>query len=246
MTSAKVPGPSDPEVASRTPSGALPPWMRRSRQRQFAWGLVAYGLVGVLLAAASAFLVIRAMPVLASIDRQRTEIVRALDVTAATIDDIEQGAARAGASLRSAAESARGAASLSGDLSGTMTSLRDTSGSMSILGSRPFAELADDFDRVAGRASALASNMTSLAGSLDSNTLDFATVSADATALRLQVTQLRDVLRGDGPAALDGSLDRLLLLALAFLLWLAAPAIASLALGVAWLRATRGRSPAAP
>lgn len=221
-----------------TPAGRL------RRRRRLAWGLVAYGLVGILLAAACAVLLLRAIPLLASIDRQRTEIVRALDLTAAAIGDIELGAGRAGGSLRSAAESARSAATLSGDLAGTMASLRDTSSDISILGSHPFEALADDFDRVASRADALASNMTTLAGSLDLNTVDFTKVSAEATTLRSQVTSLRDVLAGDG-AALGGSLDGLLLVALAILVWLAAPAIASLALGIAWLRASDLPSPAA-
>jgi hypothetical protein len=217
---------------------------RFRRRRQLAWGLVAYGLAGILLAVACAFVLVRTIPLLASIDRQRAQIVRALDLTAAAISDIEVGAGRAGGSLRSAAESARSAATLSDDLAGTMASLRDTSADISILGTHPFGVLADDFDRVAGRANALAANMTTLSGSLDLNTADFATVSADATALRTKVTDLRDVLAGDGAAL--GSLDALLLVGLAVVLWLAAPAIASLALGVAWLRASDGLASAAP
>lgn len=221
-----------------TPAGRL------RRRRQLAWGLVAYGLVGILLAAGCAVLLLRAMPLLSSIDRQRAEIVRALDLTASAIGDIELGAGRAGGSLRSAAASARSAATLSDDLAGTMASLRDTSTDLSVLGTHPFGALADDFDRVAGRANALSANMATLAGSLDLNTSDFATVAADATALRSQVTSLRDVLAGDG-AALGGSLDALLLVGLAILLWLAAPAIASLAVGIAWLRAVEAKAPAA-
>lgn len=217
---------------------------RLRRRRRLAWGLVAYGLVGILLAAACALLLLRALPALASIDRQRAEIVRALDLTASAIGDIELGAGRAGGSLRSAAASARSAATLSDDLASTMASLRDTSTDLTILGTHPFGALADDFDRVAGRANALSASMTTLAGSLDLNTADFATVTSDATALRSQVTSLRDVLAGDG-AALGGSLDALLLVGLAILLWLAAPAIASLAVGIAWLRAPEGDTPAA-
>ena len=221
------------------------PGLRRRRRRPLAWGLVAYGLVGIVLAAACAFLLLRSMPLLASIDRQRTEIVHALGLTADAIADIELGAGRAGDSLRSAAASARSAATLSDDLAVTMASLRDTSTNLSILGSHPFGPLADDFDRVAGRASGLASSMTALAGSLDLNTADFESVRTDAVALRFQVTRLRDTLAGDG-AALGDSLGGLLFVALAVLLWLTVPAIASLALGVAWLRATGVRSPAAP
>jgi len=242
MTSAEGPGPLDPVGVAATASRA--PRRGINRRRRVAWGLVAYGLVGIVLAATCAFLLLRSMPLLASVDRQRTEIVHSLDLTADAIADIELGAGRAGDSLRSAAASARNAATLSDDLAATMASLRDTSTDISILGSHPFGALADDFDRVAGKANALSATMTTLAGSLDLNTSDFATVSSDATALRSQVTSLRDVLAGDG-AALGGSLDVLLLVGLAILLWLAVPAIASLAVGITWLRAVEGDPPAA-
>ena len=243
MTSAEGPGPLDPvgdaATASRAPRRGI------SRRRRVAWGLVAYGLVGIVLAATCAFLLLRSMPLLASVDRQRTEIVHSLDLTADAIADIELGAGRAGDSLRSAAASARNAATLSDDLAATMASLRDTSTDLSILGSHPFGPLADDFDRVAGRANSLASSMTALAGSLDLNTADFESVRTDAVALRFQVARLRDTLAGDG-ASLAGSLGGLMLVALAVLLWLTVPAIASLALGIAWLRVTEGPSAAAP
>jgi len=79
-----------------------------------------------------------------------------------------------------------------------MASLRDASG-ISVLGSRPFATLTDDFDRVADRSRALSTSMTTLAGSLDQDTADFATVAADAAVLRVQIAGLRD-----GEAADDG------------------------------------------
>lgn len=205
---------------------------------------MAYGSVGLLLTGLSLVLVIRALPVLGAIERERAEVVRWLDVSVDSIGDVEQGASRARTSLVSAAASARSAASLSDELSGTMASLRDTSGTLSILGTRPLSGLTADFDRVAGRAHELAATMTSLARSLDGNTVDFATVAADATALRIQVRELRDLVAGDGSADVGGSLGQLFVVVLLLLVWLALPAGASLAVGVAWLRAI-GRRPVA-
>jgi hypothetical protein len=196
---------------------------------------VAYGVVGVLLAVGSLIMVVRTLPLLESVDRQRTELARWLDVTARGLGDVERGASNAGASLDSAAASARSAASLSDDLSTTMASMRDASG-LSILGTHPFAALTDDFDRVAGRAHALASSMTTLASSLDSNKGDFTAVAADASALRVQVGELRDIVAGDGSTGLDGPLGRLIAVLVVLVLWLALPAVASLVGGVLWLR----------
>jgi hypothetical protein len=230
--------PSSPGATDGTPTTApfaTASGRHRARYRRFAWALIAYGVVGLLLAVASLLLVARTLPTLESIDRQRIELVRWLDVTAGGIGDVERGASNAGTSLESAAASARSAAALSDDLSATMASMRDASG-LSILGSRPFAGLTDDFDRVSGRAHALASSMTALAGSLDSNKADFAAVASDATALRMQVTELRDVVAGDGSTGLDGPVGRLVVVLVGLILWLTLPAVAGLAGGALWLR----------
>lgn len=248
MTSAGASSPLDPEPEPVPAGRTVRRSARRARRRRFAWALVAYGSIGLLLAAVGVYLVVRSLPVLGAIDRQRAEIVRWLDVSADSIGDVQQGATHAGASLASAAASARSAASLSDDLSGTMASLRDTSTSLTFLGSRPLEAMTADFDRLAGRTRDLASSMTALAGSLDGNTADFATVAADAATLRLQVTELRDLVAGDGTESLDGSLGRLVVLVLVLLLWLALPAVASLVAGTLMLReADRARgAPAVP
>lgn len=238
MTTGGPAGPSAQDAGAASAAVVAPPIRRRARYRRFAWALVAYGIVGLFLAVGSLILVVRTLPLLESIDRQRTELVRWLDVTDQGLGVIERGAVNAGGSLDSAAASARSAASLSDDLSATMASMRDASG-LSILGSHPFAALTDDFDRVAGRAHALAASMTTLAGALDSNKGDFAAVAADAGALRLQVSQLRDIVVGDGSTGLDGPLGRLVAVVVLLILWLALPAVASLVGGVLWLRELR-------
>jgi hypothetical protein len=206
--------------------------------RRIAWALVAYGVAGLILTAASMAAVLGALPSIDAIDRERAAIVRSLDIAASGIADAEKGMSGAGGSLGSAAVSARSAAMLTDDLATTMASLRDASG-VSVLGNQPFAPLADDFDRVASRARALGASMTTLAGSLDQDTLDFTTVAADAAALRVQIAGLRDALTQNGTDGLDAGLRRLFIIVILLLAWLGLPAIASLVGGSLWLREQR-------
>ncbi len=218
---------------------------RRALHRRIAWALVAYGVAGLVLTAASAVTVLGALPSIDAIDRQRAAIVHSLDVAASGIADAEKGMSRAGASLGSGAASARSAAALTDDLATTMESLRDASG-VTVLGSQPFAALADDFDRVASRARALGSNMTVLAGSLDQDTADFAAVVADAAALRAEIAGLRDALTQNGTDGLDAGLRRLFTIVILLLAWLGLPAVASLVGGALWLREQRGDAASVP
>lgn len=217
---------------------------RRVLRRRIAWALVTYGVAGLILTAVSMATVLGALPSIDAIDRQRAAIVRSLDVAATGIADAEKGMTGAGGSLQSAAASARSAAALTGDLATTMASLRDASG-VSVLGNQPFAALADDFDRVASRARAVGSSMSTLAGSLDQDSVDFSTVAADAAALRVQIAGLRDALTQNGTDGLDAGLRRLFVIVILLLAWLGLPAIAALVGGSLWLREQR-RDDAAP
>jgi hypothetical protein len=122
-----------------------------------------------------------------------------------------------------------------------MASLRDAS-SLSILGSQPLAGVTGGFDRVAGRAGDLALGMTSLAGLLDRDTTDFATIAADAASLRVQVDALRAALASPEFGEVGTSAGWVCAPALALLLWLATPAAASLLAGIWLLRATGRQS----
>lgn len=218
--------------------GATPSGGRPTLYRRIAWALVAYGVAGLILTAVSMITVLGALPSIDAIDHQRQAIVRSLDTATSGIADAEKGMTGAGTSLGSAATSARSAATLSDELASTMASLRDASG-VSVFGSRPFATLTDDFDRVADRSRALSTSMTTLAGSLDLDTQDFATVAADAATLRVQIASLRDALVQDGPEGLDAGLRRLFAIVLLLLAWLGLPAVASLVGGSLWLRELR-------
>jgi hypothetical protein len=224
---------SDPTAGSSPTDGAS---RRDRRRRQLAAGLIAYGVVGLLLFVVSVPVIVGPLASLGRIATQRVDAIRWLDLTGQGLDDVGLGSANAGTSLASAATAAGNAALLAQELSASMTSLRDASG-LSILGSQPLAGLTDSFDRVAGRAGDLSSSMTSLAGSLGQNTRDFAAVSADAATLREQVSSLRDAFAAPGSADVESLAAWLVPAALLLVTWLATPAVASLVAGILMFRA---------
>ena len=215
----------------------------RPIRRRLAIGLLVYGVVGVLVMAVSVQLLVGPLASLGRIAGQRGEAVHWLDLTGRGLEDVGRGSANAGASLASASAAARNAASLAQELSASMASLRDASG-LSILGSQPLAGLTGGFDRVAGRAGDLALSMTSLAGLLDRDTTDFATIAADAASLRGQVDALRAAFVSPELGEVGTSAGWLGAAALVLLLWLGTPAVASLIAGIWLLRTTRGQSAA--
>ena len=214
---------------------------RATRQRRrLAAGLIAYGVVGILVLAVSIPVLVEPLAAIGRIVSQQGEAVRWLDLTGQGLEDAGRGSANAGASLESAAGAARNAASLAQELSVSMASLRDAS-SLTILGSQPLGGLTGDFDRVAGRASDLASSMVSLAGMLDRDTTDFSAIAADVTSLRGQADQLRMTVASElGGMGTAGAL--LVPATLLLLLWLATPAVASLIAGIWLLRTAAGHS----
>jgi hypothetical protein len=212
-------------------------------RRRLAIGLLIYGVVGVLIMAVSVQLLVGPLASIGRIAGQRGEAVHWLDLTGRGLEDVGRGSANAGASLASASAAARNAASLAQELSASMASLRDASG-LSILGSQPLAGLTGGFDRVAGRAGDLALSMTSLAGLLDRDTTDFATIAADAGSLRGQVDALRAAFVSPELGEVGTSAGWLGAAAFVLLLWLGTPAVASLIAGIWLLRTTRGQSAA--
>ena len=211
------------------------------RRRRLAVGLIAYGVVGLLLLAVSVPLIVGPLASVARIAGQQGEAVRWLDLTSQGLEAARRGSSNAGASLASAANTARNAASLAQELSASMAALRDASG-QTILGVQPLGGLTGEFDRVASRASDMAASMQSLAGMLDRDTTDFASIAGDATSLRGQVGQLRATVASEAGGLGTGTW--LVPAALLVLLWLATPAVVSLIVGV-WLLRTARAQPAA-
>lgn len=208
----------------------------RSAVRVLGWGLVAYGVIGLLLFAASSWLILGPLASVARYAGAGADAVRWLDTTGAGLDDMVRIGADAGTSLGSSATAARNAASLADELSSSMASLRDAS-HVSILGSQPLAGLADSFDRVAARARALSASMAAVAKSLDADAGDVASLAVDVTKLRDQLRGLRDGMAGPGTAAASAVGAWLVPAALVLVLSLALLAVGALVAGIALVRA---------
>lgn len=209
------------------------------RRRRLAAGLIAYGVVGLLLVAVGVPLIVGPLASVARIAGQQGEAVRWLDLTSQGLVDAGRGSSNAGASLASAANAARNAASLAQELAASMAALRDASG-QTILGLQPLGGLTGEFDRVASRASDMAASMQSLAGMLDRDTTDFASIAGDASSLRGQVDQLRATVASEVGGAGTGTW--LVPAAILLLLWLATPALVSLVAGIWLLQTVRART----
>jgi hypothetical protein len=205
---------------------------RRARRRRLAYGLILYGGVGLALALASLVTLVGPIASLESLAGRRADAIRWLDLAATGLSDAQQSSSGAATSLVSAEASTRSAASLFGELAGTMAGLRDAS-RISILGTQPLASMTDDFDRVAGRSATLADEMTTLAGSLATEKTSLDQVAEDARRLRAEVADVRDQVARMPGAGEAGGVGTLLALLVG---WLALPAVASLAIGIDQLR----------
>ena len=126
--------------------------VRRQRRRWLASGLIAYGILGLTLLVVNLAVSMGPLGSLGAIAGQRGEVVSWLDTLDQGFDHVAVGFTDAGASLASAASSARNAASLSQDLSTSMGALRDAS-RLSILGSRPLGSATEALGGVSARAS---------------------------------------------------------------------------------------------
>jgi len=221
---------------------------RARRRRRLGWGLVSFGVAGVVLVVAAAALVIGSLAAVdnaaTGFDRQRAELVSMLQPAASTLSDAADSASHAGASLTAASDASRRAADLTSRLATSFDSMAGL-GSFEILGARPFAGVSSQFADTATQSRTLSSDLGSTADALATNVADSEAVAADLRSLADRLTQLETSVGGTGGGGSSTSLPiglaRLVLLGL--LAWFSIPALASIWLGRRVLR-SRTRSPA--
>jgi hypothetical protein len=191
-------------------------------------GLVAYGLLGLLVIAgalaigAPAIGRVDAMVVSAGSTMQSAS--RAATMAADAFDGF-------GASMAQARASASDAASLSRDAAATSVALAEAM-SISIFGAQPLIGLADEFTATSQQLQGLAVDLDGIAAAISSSPADLARVEVSLRTLAGDLADLRARIRqADGPVPFS-------LLFFAFLLWQAVPVAASLAVGVILLRST--------
>jgi hypothetical protein len=217
----------------------------RSRRRRVGWGLIAFGLAGLVLVGAAGALVLGSLTAVdaavTGFENQRKELVAMLGPASDALSGAAQSASNASASLTETSQAARNAAELTTRLAVSFESLASL-GSFTILGARPFAEVANQFAAVGVEARELSGDLNTTADSMTTNIADSQAVAADLLALSEQLDRLEASLAESGtPGGPDASLPlniaRLVLLGM--LAWLAVPALASIWIGG---RLTRSRS----
>ncbi|HUG28942.1 MAG TPA: hypothetical protein VMQ65_00300 [Candidatus Limnocylindria bacterium] len=211
-------------------------------RRRLGSGLVAFGLIGLILLAAAAALVLDSLSAIddaaSSFDRQQTELVAMLRPASAALATAAASAANAGTSLTTTSAAADRAGILATNLADSFDGLAAL-GSFELFGARPFAGLSQDFGAAGADARALATDLRTAAASLRTNAADAVAVAAN---LRFLATQLETLVgnldSGTEPGSVGGpmsnataqlGLARLVLIGL--IAWLAVPALASTVVG---------------
>ena len=224
---------------------------RRPRRRRIGYGLLAFGLSGLVLLLAAAALVFGSLAAVddaaTGFERQRAELLAMLGPASSAMDSAATSATNAGASLTSSAGAADQAAVLTTRLASSFEGLAALS-SFEILGSRPFAGLAGEFSQVGADARALSADLTSTAAALRTNVTDTAAVAADLRTLATQLDELEaslDASESGSPGSATAALNAARIVLVGLLAWLAFPAIMSTWLGWRLTRGSLSRSGAA-
>ncbi len=209
----------------------------RSRRRRIGLGLVAFGLVGLVLVGAAFALVLGTLSAVddavTGFERQRDELVAMLGPASDALEGAASSASNASNSLTETAAAARNASQLTSRLAESFESLASL-GTFTILGARPFAQVADQFAAVGVESRELSGDLSLAADSMSTNIADSQAVAADLLALSEQLDRLEASVEGTGsPAAADPGLPLALarLVLLGLLLWLAVPALVSIWIG---------------
>jgi hypothetical protein len=215
-----------------------------SRRRRLGLGLMVYGAVGLaILALVLAFVAgwLGGDGSSLGLDAGRDQVVRLLDASEDALADAETASRNADLSLVEAADAASSAGGFMNELSGTMRELA-ASLRISIFGSQPFAAPADDFERVAGSAAAVAADLQTAATAVRLGGEDLSNLAAELSTMQDEVDRMRTAI--DTTFAVDTSGWRLM--AVVVVAWLAVPALVSLLVGYRWWRPSATRRNPAP
>ena len=226
--------------------------MRRPGRRRLGYGLLAFGLSGLVLLLAAAALVFGSLAAVddaaTGFERQRAELLAMLGPASSAMDGAATSAANAGASLTSSAAAADRAAVLTTRLASSFEGLAAL-GSFELFGSRPFAGLAGEFTAVGADARALSTDLASTSAALRTNVADTEAVAADLRTLATQLDALETSLGGPeegGLGSATAALNAARIVLVGLLAWLAVPAVLATWLGWRLARGTlRWRGPRA-
>ena len=206
-----------------------------SSRRRIGLALMAYGIVGVVLAVvvavAGVYAALRLDDVLARAEAQRTELVATLDATGELLGSLVRTLDTAKPGFDQTATLTTNLAQLATDISGTADALAGRL-DVQILGLQPFAGLGVQVQGIARQTSGLADGLTALTPSISGLTGDITAVGQGLQSLQQRLGAVEERIAAIGPLDEYGRLA-LLVLALVVLLdiWLAIPAAVAIEVG---------------
>jgi hypothetical protein len=203
--------------------------MRPSR-RLIGRLLLAYGVLGFALVAVGALI---GLDLASRVESLSGTATATLSAAARATESAADAFVNVDTSLEEAVASADAASVLAREASGTLRSLA-VAMDVSILGTQPLAQLADDFNASADQAEALAGTLDGVGASLGDTRTDVAVIGPELSALSGELSAL-----GDTPDA-SSAAGPLRLFVVLLLVWLLMQAAGSLAAGFVLVRPDRG------
>lgn len=216
----------------------LDPW--RPALRRLASGLIAYGVIGLIVATTSlvglSTVSGRVSGIGTEIDGRIASVRSTLDATATALDDAGTSAVSFAGTLERTPPSVRQAATTVTNLEANLRTVEGQLGSLSILGTQPLADVARLFGQMATDMDGLDTKLGVIADDLDHNRTALVTNSSSLRGLGTRLSTVSTDLRGvnvatslSGLSVLFGFLAALLVVAIGL------PAIGALILG-SWLQ----------
>jgi hypothetical protein len=195
-------------------------------RRQLGWGLLAYGIAGIVLVVATGWF---GLAVAGEIDELAAGAQRTLDAAARSTEAAADAVAGVDDALVESQASIDTAAALAGDVSDTLSRLGRAM-EISVFGAQPLLPLADDFASVSTQASTLGDTLARLGASLEETAPDTSRISVELQGLSAELSGLSAAIGGS-----EGSATPIVLFVLLLLAWLLVPAIGGLLGGLALL-----------
>jgi hypothetical protein len=221
----------------------------REGLRRLSKGLIAYGAIGVIVAAIGLLAFIWSLGRLNGAADQIDDTIRDLAATvhrtADTLTDAARTADSVGGTLDSTAAAVSQAATTVGAMGPTLTALEASFRDFGILGQHPLAPAADVVATLSTNLAGLDERLQAVSDSL---TADHDALAANSASLAALGTSLDDLAARLESGSIQSTLSDiravLTVVLLMFVVWSAIPAVGALALGL-WLRREL-RRPVAP
>lgn len=217
----------------------------RAVLRRLATGLIAYGVIGLVLAVVALIAVVwaggRITAVGGRVETQIAAVVETLDRTSVALADAGTSATSFSGTMERTPPVVRQTAQAIADVRTDLRSAESQFSQFEILGRRPLGGVADSFGRMAANLDGLDERLGLIATDLENNRTALVANATSLSALGARLGLVADDLRGgvveEGFADVRSSAT---VLALVLLVWMTIPAGGALWLGW-WLRREVGR-----